>query len=144
MPRRPGIARPTDAGQVMTVDQVAAYLQINRLTVYRYVREGWLPAARIGKVYRILRADVDRFLEARRVPPPQAVRPVQAPPRADRRDDAHRDEAPSRERIRSVWVRDFKSPTEIYVGPNRIESRPGEKPMFRDVDLMAVVVRGFN
>lgn len=139
MPRKLGEARCKDPGQVMTVDQVAAYLQINRLTVYRYVREGWLPAARIGKIYRILRADVDRFLEARRVPPPQAVRPVQASPRAPQPIQAS-----PRERIRSVWVRDFKSPTEIYVGPNRIESRPGEKPMFRDVDLMAVVVRGFN
>lgn len=53
--------------RVMTVAQVAAYLQLNRLTVYRYVREGRIPAARIGKIYRILREDVDRFLEARQL-----------------------------------------------------------------------------
>ncbi len=51
----------------MTVDQVAAYLQLNRLTVYRYVREGRIPAAKIGKLYRILRSDVDQFLEAQKV-----------------------------------------------------------------------------
>jgi len=48
---------------LMTVDQVAAYLQLNKLTVYRYIREGRIPAARLGKAYRIRKADVDAFLE---------------------------------------------------------------------------------
>ncbi len=61
---------PVDPGQVMTVDQVAAYLQLNRLTVYRYVRDGRIPAAKIGKLYRILRGDVDQFLEAQKVGAP--------------------------------------------------------------------------
>ena len=50
---------------LMTVEQVAAYLQLNKLTVYRYIREGRIPAARIGKSYRIRKADVDAFLESR-------------------------------------------------------------------------------
>lgn len=65
MTRRPKTPAATEPGPVMTVAQVAAYLQLNRLTVYRYVREGSIPAARIGKVYRIFREDVDRFLESR-------------------------------------------------------------------------------
>ena len=77
----------------MTVAQVAAYLQLNRLTVYRYVREGRIPAARIGKVYRIFREDVDRFLEAQLL---GAGRSVRAPARTVR---------PQR-------------PEEIYVGPH--------------------------
>lgn len=64
MTRRLKTRAATEPGPVMTVAQVAAYLQLNRLTVYRYVREGRLPAARIGKVYRIFREDVDHFLEA--------------------------------------------------------------------------------
>ncbi|MGQ0568905.1 MAG: helix-turn-helix domain-containing protein, partial [Armatimonadota bacterium] len=56
-----GHGKSLQPGHVMTVDQVAAYLQLNRLTVYRYVREGKIPASRIGKLYRILRADVDLF-----------------------------------------------------------------------------------
>ncbi|OFX31604.1 MAG: hypothetical protein A2Z07_09650, partial [Armatimonadetes bacterium RBG_16_67_12] len=56
-----------DPGQVMTVAQVAAYLQLNRLTVYRYIREGKIPAARIGKLYRVLKPDVDRFLDGQKV-----------------------------------------------------------------------------
>lgn len=51
----------------MTVDQVAAYLQLNRLTVYRYIRERKIPAARIGKLYRVLKSDVNQFLDAQKV-----------------------------------------------------------------------------
>ena len=96
MSRRPGDARPVDPGQVMTVAQVAAYLQLNRLTVYRYIREGKIPAARIGKLYRVLKPDVDRFLDGQKVGiggraagrrwhgRPAAQPPAQAPARRPR------------------------------------------------------------
>jgi excisionase family DNA binding protein len=57
--------------EVLTVDQAAAYLQVHRLTVYRYIRDGQLPAARLGKIYRLLRRDVDAFLDARRTDAPR-------------------------------------------------------------------------
>jgi len=57
--------RPRDPrSDLMTVEQVADYLQLNKLTVYKYIRDGRLPAARLGKAYRIRLADVDAFLEA--------------------------------------------------------------------------------
>ena len=49
--------------EVLTVEQAADYLQIHKVTVYKYIREGLLPAARLGKVYRLLRRDVDAFLD---------------------------------------------------------------------------------
>jgi excisionase family DNA binding protein len=49
--------------EVLTVEEAAAYLQIHKATVYKYIRAGLLPAARLGKVYRLLRRDVDAFLE---------------------------------------------------------------------------------
>lgn len=98
MTRQSKTREATALGHVMTVAQVAAYLQLNRLTVYRYVREGKIPAARIGKVYRIFREDVDRFLEARQL---DAARARQAPTRTAR---------PQR-------------PEEIYVGP-QLRDRP--------------------
>jgi len=49
--------------EIMTVEQVAAYLQLSKMTVYKYIREGRLPAAKIGKSYRIRRSDVEAFLE---------------------------------------------------------------------------------
>ena len=94
--------------QVMTVDQVAAYLQLNRLTVYRYVREGRIPAAKIGKLYRILRSDVDQFLEAQKVgaPVPARRRPEKA---------AATTPPPSAPASRA------RRPDEASVGPQRFE-----------------------
>lgn len=61
--------------EVLTVEQAAEYLQIHRATLYRYIREGLLPAVRLGKVYRLLRSDVEAFLQARRVGGPAAEAP---------------------------------------------------------------------
>lgn len=60
---------------LMTVEQVAAYLQVHRMTVYRYIRTGRLPAARVGRVYRIRRADLEAFLDRQRVPGSAPVPP---------------------------------------------------------------------
>ncbi len=48
-------------GELCTVDTAAAHLQVHRKTVLRYIRDGRLPATRIGKAYRIRRADLDAF-----------------------------------------------------------------------------------
>jgi excisionase family DNA binding protein len=40
---------------VMTPEQAADYLQVNRETVYRYIREGRLVASMLGRAYRIPR-----------------------------------------------------------------------------------------
>lgn len=50
--------------EIMTPEQVADYLQLNKETVYRYIREGKLVASRLGRSYRIPRANVDLFLLA--------------------------------------------------------------------------------
>ena len=50
--------------EIMTPEQVADYLQLNKETVYRYIREGKLGASRLGRSYRIPRANVDLFLLA--------------------------------------------------------------------------------
>ncbi len=65
--------QPVDRPDVMTVEQVAAYLQLNKLTVYKHVREGRIPASKIGKSYRIRRSDVDWFLESQKVPASRRV-----------------------------------------------------------------------
>jgi excisionase family DNA binding protein len=44
-----------------TVEQVAELLDLHVKTVRRYVRDGRLKAKRIGKEYRIVRADLDAF-----------------------------------------------------------------------------------
>jgi excisionase family DNA binding protein len=50
--------------EIMTAEQVADYLQLNKDTVYRYIREGKLAASKLGRNYRIPRENVDLFLLA--------------------------------------------------------------------------------
>ena len=49
---------------VMTPEQVADYLQLDKETVYRLIRDRKLAATRIGRAYRIPREDLDTFLMA--------------------------------------------------------------------------------
>lgn len=56
---------PTDVGElpaVMTVDQVAAYLQLSKRTVYNMAAGGELPAAKVGDQWRFYRPELDRWL----------------------------------------------------------------------------------
>lgn len=62
------MALPFEDREVLTVEQAALLLQLHRATVYKYIREGIVPAVRIGKSYRILRRDLDALLEPRPVP----------------------------------------------------------------------------
>jgi excisionase family DNA binding protein len=57
-----------------TPEQVADYLQLNRETIYRYIREGRLDAYKFGRHYRIARESVDTFLDGARTRPPTALR----------------------------------------------------------------------
>ncbi|MDP2916566.1 MAG: helix-turn-helix domain-containing protein [Dehalococcoidia bacterium] len=50
--------------EIMTPEQVADYLQLNKDTVYRYIREGKLAASKLGRNYRILKENIDLFLLA--------------------------------------------------------------------------------
>lgn len=49
------------SGELYSVDQVAEQLGLHVRTVRNYVRDGRLPAVRIGKQYRISRADLESF-----------------------------------------------------------------------------------
>ncbi len=47
--------------QLFTVDEAAQRLNLHVKTVRRFIRDGRLPAKRIGKEYRITRAALDEF-----------------------------------------------------------------------------------
>ncbi|HEX5414975.1 MAG TPA: helix-turn-helix domain-containing protein [Chloroflexota bacterium] len=51
---------------ILTPDQAAEYLQVNRETIYRYIREGKLAASQLGRAYRIPRRSLDLLLWATR------------------------------------------------------------------------------
>jgi excisionase family DNA binding protein len=47
---------------LMTVEDVAAYLQINPLTVRRLAREGAIPLVKIGRQWRTKQDLLDRWI----------------------------------------------------------------------------------
>lgn len=58
-----------DAPGYCNVAETAAMLGVSRMTIWRWIRSGRLPAARLGhRTVRIDRADVERLLERSRVP----------------------------------------------------------------------------
>lgn len=59
----------TGQSEILTPDQAAAYLQVNRETIYRYIRDGKLLASRLGRGYRIPKRSLDLLLLATRTRP---------------------------------------------------------------------------
>ena len=53
---------PEALPEVMTIDQVARYLQLHKQVVYRHVRDGHIPVSRIGSTLRFKKSVIDRWL----------------------------------------------------------------------------------
>jgi excisionase family DNA binding protein len=54
--------------EVFTPEQAADFLQVNRETIYRYIRDGRLIASKLGRNYRIPRRNLELLLWATRTP----------------------------------------------------------------------------
>ena len=52
-----------NAEQIMTLREVAKYLGLHVMTVYKLTREGRVPAAKIGGQWRFKRDVLDEWLE---------------------------------------------------------------------------------
>jgi excisionase family DNA binding protein len=63
------------AEELRTVDDAARLLQLHPKTILRFIRRGRLPATRVGKAYRIRRADLDTLAG---IPPLPAPTPAEA------------------------------------------------------------------
>jgi excisionase family DNA binding protein len=48
-----------ETNELLTLDEVAAYVRVHRNTVYRWVRTGQLPALQVGATWRVRRSDID-------------------------------------------------------------------------------------
>lgn len=54
---------------LLTAAEVADLLRVSTMTIYRLIRSGELPAVRVGRNYRVRRAELDAYLEAQVVDP---------------------------------------------------------------------------
>jgi len=50
--------RPT----ILTVQEVARYLRVHAMTVYRMIQRGDLPVVRVGRGWRFKKDQIDRWL----------------------------------------------------------------------------------
>jgi len=53
------------AGQMLTAQELAAYLRVNRSTVYRLLKKKQLPGFRIGSEWRFQIEEVNRWFRER-------------------------------------------------------------------------------
>lgn len=51
-------------GEILTLDEVAAYLKAGKRTVYRLAAEGKLPGFKLGGTWRFRRSDLDKWIAA--------------------------------------------------------------------------------
>src|ERR687885_638834 len=54
---------PRQGKELLDTEEVAAYLGVGQVTVWRWCREGSLPCLKIGREWRIRREALERFLE---------------------------------------------------------------------------------
>ena len=62
-PERSEPARSTQV-QFLTVAEVASMMRVSKMTVYRLVHAGELPAARVGRSFRVPRRAVENHLRS--------------------------------------------------------------------------------
>lgn len=53
----------------MSTGEAADYLGVQSRTLYRFIDEGRLPAYRFGRVIRLMRTDVESFVQSCRIEP---------------------------------------------------------------------------
>ena len=54
---------------LLTVAEVADLFRVSSMTVYRLIRNGELPAVRVGRSYRVREDDLQSYLQAQVVDP---------------------------------------------------------------------------
>ena len=49
--------------EIMTIEEVAAYLRLKPQTIYKWAQEKRIPAAKLGKEWRFRRSVIDLWLD---------------------------------------------------------------------------------
>ena len=52
-----------ETGEILTLDDVAAYLKVGKRTVYRLAAAKKIPAFKVGGTWRFSRADIDSWIK---------------------------------------------------------------------------------
>lgn len=57
----------------MTVRELSDYLRLDRMTIYKMLKEGGIPASRIGHQWRFFQEDIDKWIRSLRTGPKARV-----------------------------------------------------------------------
>jgi excisionase family DNA binding protein len=55
--------RPGPEHEILTLEEVAAYLRLKPQTIYKWAQEKRIPAVKLGKEWRFRRSILDRWLD---------------------------------------------------------------------------------
>lgn len=55
--------------EVMTIDDLATYLQVSKSSLYKLAQEGRVPGQKVGKHWRFRKGAIDRWLDRSRISP---------------------------------------------------------------------------
>jgi len=53
--------------EIMTAEEVAQYLKLNKITVYKYANEGKIPGIKIGNRWRFNREKIEELVKKARL-----------------------------------------------------------------------------
>lgn len=59
----------TNDSGLMTTKELAQYLQLDRMTIYKLLKSGDIPANRVGHQWRFFKADIDEWIRSKKVDP---------------------------------------------------------------------------
>lgn len=60
---------PGKDSELLTIREVADYLKMGLLTVYKMVKVGKIPAFKIGKQWRVKKEDLEKYIETQKLEP---------------------------------------------------------------------------
>jgi excisionase family DNA binding protein len=55
--------KPGGENEILTIEEVAAYLRLKPQTIYKWAQEKRIPAAKIGREWRFRKSVIDRWLD---------------------------------------------------------------------------------
>ncbi len=53
----------TAPNEILTIDEVAAYLRLTPQTIYKWAQEKRIPAVKLGKEWRFRRSVIDKWFD---------------------------------------------------------------------------------
>lgn len=62
--------------QIMTLEEVAAYLRVSERTVYDWANKGAIPCGKIGTTWRFKRSEIERWVDQKLSPPQHRPSPA--------------------------------------------------------------------